>query len=175
VNDRAGDVHQVDTDLAKSGRLMLGVGGVLSVAGAAVALVVGEPAIAPLPVSAGVASLAYGVNLVRSPTAGADVTVDADAVTIRQRTLIFRVPWSDVDHWGVGTRKAFGARSRFTQLLLWPVSSPDPATVAAARRLWKDHHHAWAVTTFDPPAALLADLDRIAPKPRRDAITESDW
>jgi hypothetical protein len=47
---------------------------------------------------------------------------------------------------------------------------PPHTTITARARIW-----ARAVTTFDPPPALLADLDRVAPKPRRDALTESDW
>ncbi|WP_020576437.1 hypothetical protein [Actinopolymorpha alba] len=170
-----GTVHRVDTDLRRSGLLALGIGAAFLAGGGALLAFTAEWFFGVLLAIMGVVAVSYAVRLIGSPTAGASVTVDDDAVTLQRGDATIRIPWADVDHWGVASRRAVGANSRFTRLVVWPTDAPAPATVEAAEALWSRHHEGWTVTTFDASAELLADLADKAPRPRRDAIEVPDW
>lgn len=167
-------VHRLDTDIRRSGYVVLAIG--IFVAFGGIPLLYTSYWLFGLPLFAiGVAVAVYGIRMAGAFTAGATLNLDEEGLTIRRGGSSIRIPWSDVDHWGVAQREVVGATSRFTQLVVWPTANPDPHTVAAAKPLWNERHRGWVLTTYEPAPDLLADLAARSGRSRHDALKESDW
>lgn len=114
-----------------------------------------------IPGLAGVLCLVVGIRACTVPTAKATVTVSAEDVLVARRTgEESRISWSDVEDWGLARRALGVTRS----LVLRPRSTADGESGA----LWNGRLGGWVLETVDPEPALLATMERLAPRPRRD-------
>lgn len=167
-------VHRVDTEIRGSGWVVMAIGVAVAFSGIPL-LYTSFWLFCLLLFAVGVAVAVYGIRMARSFTAGATVQVGGEELTVRSGESSIRIPWSDVDRWGVAQREVVGATSRFTQLVVWPTASPAPDTIAAAKPLWNEHHRGWVLTTYEPAPELLADLESLSGRSRQDALKEPDW
>lgn len=167
-------VHQLDTEIRRSGYVVLAIAIIVALGG--ILLLYTSNWFFGLPLLlVGLALAVYAIRMAGSFTAGATLSLDEVGLTVERRRSSIRIPWSDVDHWGVAQREVVGATSRFTQLVVWPVANPDTQTVTAARPLWNERHRGWALTTYEPAPDLLADLASRSGRSRQDALKKPDW
>lgn len=113
----------------------------------------------------GLLCIPIGVWALRLPTAGASVRIDSEglAFTLRRAKAI-SIPWSAVGSWGLAPRLWRLTNS----LVLWPSPDASPEVCHAARKLWNKKYQGWVVEAIDPGPQLVADLEALAPPPRRD-------
>lgn len=115
----------------------------------------------------GLASLFLGLRfLLFVPTAGAQLRIDSDGliVTLRRGSVI-TIPWNAVGSWGLAPR----LWGRANSLVLWPSKDATRELQQRAQKLWSRKLQGWVLETLWPNAALIADLERLAPCPRRDS------
>jgi hypothetical protein len=114
----------------------------------------------------GLACLFVGLRfLLFLPTAGAQVRIDSGGLVFTlRRGHVITIPWSAVGSWGLAPR----LWGRANSLVLWPSKDAAPEIHHAARKLWSKKYRGWVVETLWPRTVLIADLEKIAPCPRRD-------
>lgn len=166
VHRQAGG-YVVDANARKQGIGMLVPGVGFIILGAVWTL---STVLALIAVAAGVYLTVFGIVMRRVPTSDATVTVGEDAVDVKLADGTVRIPWEDVDHWGMARRWHF----RTNHLVLWPVAEPAADTVQAARRLWNRWCHGWEFCFDDPDPKLVEELTETAPRPRYDGAARTD-
>ncbi|MGH3487245.1 MAG: hypothetical protein ACRDP8_04920 [Actinopolymorphaceae bacterium] len=167
-------VHRLDVDSLNGGRLLLALGIVVGPfstivggrallggdGGAMVGLVLLVPGVF------GLLCLPIGLRALSLPTAGGSVRISSEGleVTLRRRRLV-SVPWSDISHWGVVPKPLWSSSS----LVLWPADDSDVRANGNASPLGSKRQRGWVLEAVDPGPELVADLEAISPRPRRDA------